>query len=162
MKIENSTEEKSIIFLCKCSLNISNRIDFEEIKKWIRKNNKADLIVEGNLLCSPKEKENMEKLLKGNNKYLNHKKVKSIVIAACSPKLHELTFQNIAEKVGINMSRVVMANIREQCAWVTKDIGDATDKAKALINAAVKLRCSHYRWRNRRNKSGIDDVPCRT
>ncbi|MBN2443144.1 MAG: CoB--CoM heterodisulfide reductase iron-sulfur subunit A family protein [Spirochaetales bacterium] len=125
-------EGKTILFLCKCASNISKQVDFSRIKQWLRKGTDVDVCVTGNLLCSPKEKELFVKALK------HYKPIKSIIIAGCSPKQHEKTFQNLAESAGVNMSKVQFANIREHCAYVTKDPLEATDKAKHIINAAIK------------------------
>ena len=61
-----------------------------------------------------------------------------IVVAACSPNLHEPTFRRAAESAGLNRFLVQMANIREQVAWVTEDKDAATEKAKAHLAAAIR------------------------
>ncbi len=124
-------DKKTVLFLCKCSSNISNIVDFEEIKRWAGEKGDTNIAAVSNLLCAPDGKKFFSEVIKKKN-------VNNIIIAACSPKLHEKTFQDIAEKNNINMSRVRMANIREQCAWVTADKNEATEKAKSLINAAIK------------------------
>ena len=138
--MEKINEDKGItlLFLCKCSTNISNNLDFKAIKAWVRKRKDVNLIITGNLLCSPKEKQDISLLIKGTNNYIKSRKIASIVVAACSPKLHEKTFRDLAEAQGINMFKIHMANIREQCAWVTKDKEEATQKAIRLINAAIQ------------------------
>lgn len=126
---------KTILFLCKCSSNISNTVDFDAVKEWARDGGDVNIVAVNNLLCSPKGKEFFSNVIRD-------KDPRSIVVAACSPKLHEKTFQDLAEQEGINIARVTMANIREQCAWVTPDPAEATEKAKKLIHAAV--RRSHH------------------
>lgn len=123
--------EKTVLFLCKCAGNISNTVDFNVLKEWARNRGGIDTLVTGNLLCSPREKEAFGDVLE------SHPGAR-IIVAACSPKLHEKTFTEIAEKRGINLSRVQMANIREQCAWVTEDPKEAAEKAITLINGALK------------------------
>jgi heterodisulfide reductase subunit A len=61
-----------------------------------------------------------------------------IVVASCSPTLHERTFRRVCQEAGINPYLFEMANIREQCSWVTEDKEKATEKAKALVSAAVR------------------------
>jgi len=61
-----------------------------------------------------------------------------IVVASCSPTMHELTFRRVCQEAGINPYLFQMANIREQCSWVTEDKQLATEKAKALVSAAVR------------------------
>ncbi|MBN1412948.1 MAG: CoB--CoM heterodisulfide reductase iron-sulfur subunit A family protein [Spirochaetales bacterium] len=132
--MENSTDnksEKTILFLCKCGTNIAGSIDFDRIKKWVKSYGGIDIIATGNLLCSPKEKEKFSQILRT-------KKPDQVIIAACTPKLHEKTFQELAEKEGVNPGRIRFANIREQCAWVVKDREKATEKAIHLIRAAIR------------------------
>jgi heterodisulfide reductase subunit A len=60
-----------------------------------------------------------------------------VVVASCTPRMHEPTFQRAVAETGLNPYYFEMANIREQCSWVHEDRGKATDKAKALVGAAV-------------------------
>ena len=66
-----------------------------------------------------------------------------IVVAACSPNLHEPTFRRAAESAGLNRFLVQMANIREQVSWVTEDKDEALEKAKAHLAAAVRRVAGH-------------------
>src|SRR5512145_1219783 len=136
---ENPAEEEEItlVLLCMCSSNISNYLDMEAVRNWIKERGKAQLTIRGNLLCSPKEKKILSLLLKGDNEYIRGRKIKSIVVAACSPRQHENTFREIAEQNGINLARVLMVNIREHCAWVTRDKEAATKRAIRLIAAGL-------------------------
>ena len=69
---------------------------------------------------------------------IKEKGLNRVVVASCSPRLHELTFRHVLENSGLNPYLFEMANIREQCAWVHEDKEKATEKAKALVNAAVR------------------------
>jgi heterodisulfide reductase subunit A len=60
-----------------------------------------------------------------------------LVVAACSPRMHEPTFQNAASGAGMNPYHFAMANIREHVSWVVDDIPQGTEKAKRLVNATV-------------------------
>jgi heterodisulfide reductase subunit A len=64
--------------------------------------------------------------------------VNRVVVASCSPTMHEPTFRRACQEAGLNPYYFEMANIREQCSWVTEDHEKATEKAKALIAAAVR------------------------
>ena len=64
-------------------------------------------------------------------------KLDAVVVASCSPRMHEQTFRNACEEAGLNPYCVEMANIREQCSWVHTARKEATEKAKALVAAAV-------------------------
>ena len=127
----NMEKPKIALFLCECSTNISNFIDLPVVANWAEGTEDFCFIEVCNLLCSPDGKKSFAE------KLVEHKP-DGIIVAACSPKLHEKTFQDVAEKVGINMSRVQMANIRENVSWVTKDKKNATEKAKAMIKAALR------------------------
>lgn len=127
----------TIVLLCMCSSNISSNLDIDALRAWLKNSGKVDITLRGNLLCSPAEKALLDRFLQGRNAYIRGRKIKSIVVAACSPKQHEATFREIAVKNGINLGRVQMANIREQCAWVTRDKEEATAKAIRLIDAAL-------------------------
>jgi len=127
----NVEKPKIALFLCECSTNISNFIDLQAVADWAERTKDYCFIVVCNLLCSPDGKKFFAE------KLVEHKP-DGIIVAACSPKLHEKTFQDVAEEVGINMSRVQMANIREDVSWVTKDKAKATEKAKAMIKAALQ------------------------
>ena len=59
------------------------------------------------------------------------------MVAACSPKQHQKTFEDCLAAAGANPARLAMANIREQCAWVTPDRAEATEKARRLVQAAL-------------------------
>lgn len=122
---------KSLLFLCKCGTNIANFVDLEAIEMWAKESNGVEVVEVQNLLCAPAGKAFYKEMLEA-------KRPDNIIVAACSPKMHEKTFRELAEEIGINLSRVQMANIREQCAWVTKDKAEATEKAKVLINASIK------------------------
>ena len=61
-----------------------------------------------------------------------------VVVASCSPQMHEPTFRRAVFSAGLNPYLFEMANIREHASWVTEDAGKATEKAKALISAAVR------------------------
>ncbi len=60
-----------------------------------------------------------------------------VVVASCSPRMHELTFRGACARGGINPYMFEMANIREHCSWVHTDRDEATKKAKSLVSAAV-------------------------
>jgi heterodisulfide reductase subunit A2 len=126
-------DKKMALFLCKCGTNIADMVDFDTIQ---RRFGATAAVSTHDLLCSPAGKKFMKESLAAN-------KPDVVVVAACSPKMHEKTFQDVAAGAGINMARVHMANIREQCAWVTKDKNEATAKAIALINGALVRSVLH-------------------
>lgn len=122
---------KTILFLCRCGPNMAESLDFESLGEWGSKSEDVFRVVTHDLLCSPQGKQAFKQAITDN-------RADSIVVAGCSPKMHEKTFQALAGECGYNVSQVQMANIREQCAWVTKDKNEAELKAKALISASIR------------------------
>jgi heterodisulfide reductase subunit A len=64
-----------------------------------------------------------------------------VVVASCSPRMHELTFRRVIQEAGLNPYFLQVANIREQCSWVHTDRPSATEKAKGIVSAAVSRAC---------------------
>ena len=81
-------------------------------------------------MCSEAGQEKIHKAIK-------EKKLTGLVVCSCSPRMHETTFRNAAEKAGLNPYMVEIANIREHCSWIHKDMEEATEKAVILMRAAV-------------------------
>jgi len=65
-------------------------------------------------------------------------KLDGVIVAACSPTLHESTFQTVMKESGLNEYQMEIANIREQCSWVHNDIEQATHKARLIIKTAIE------------------------
>ncbi len=126
-----SNSNKNGLILCSCGNNISNFVDLERIAAWAKESKRFSFVARHELLCSPAGKEYFRALLKKNQP-------DQIVIAACSPKMHEETFKQAAQDSTTDPGRIQMANIREQSAWVTPEREEATQKAIALIRAAVE------------------------
>ena len=124
------------VFLCRCSSNIASTVDLDAIQKWAEKHPGVAFTVTHDLLCSPAGKQFFLDTLEKN-------KVDSVVVAACSPKMHENTFRELGVKRGLNLAQVNMANIREQAAWVTPDKVEATEKSRVLIEAALSRSTEH-------------------
>lgn len=118
------------VYVCWCGTNISLMVDVEAVSKEI--GNLPNVVVSKDYkyMCSDPGQDLIIKDIKENN--LNR-----IVVAACSPRMHELTFRKALVKAGVNPYFFEMANIREQDSWVHTDRAEATKKAKALIAAAV-------------------------
>jgi heterodisulfide reductase subunit A len=124
-------EEKRIgVYVCWCGTNISKMVDVERVAEEIGK--LPNVIVSRNYkyMCSDPGQELIIKDIKEHN--LNR-----IVVSACSPRIHELTFRKALQNAGLNPYMFEMANIREQVSWVHNDRDEATRKAKSLIIGAV-------------------------
>ncbi len=129
-------ESRIGVYVCWCGSNIAKMVDVEALAKEIEK--LPNVVVSKNykFMCSDPGQDFIVSDIKEHN--LNR-----VVVAACSPRIHELTFRRALSKAGLNPYLFEMANIREQNSWVHDDRAEATEKAKALTIAAVKRVASH-------------------
>ena len=118
------------VYVCECGNNIADNVDIDRIIKTISPMRNVEIIEKHRLLCSEGGKEFLKQSIKDQE--LTH-----LVVAACSPKQHEHTFISVCVAAELNPYLFQMANIREQCAWVTPDKEEATDKAIRQIAAAI-------------------------
>jgi len=120
------------VFICHCGTNIAGVVDVKEVARYAGERIK-DVVyaVDTKYACSePGQKEIMEAI--------KEHKLNRVVVAACSPRMHEPTFRRAAQAAGINSYFVEMANIREHCSWVhMADKRSATAKAKDLVRMSV-------------------------
>jgi heterodisulfide reductase subunit A len=122
--------ERIGIYICECGPNIKDAIDMDEVLKLAQDLENVVLAQPVGLMCSEDGKTRISNEIKQQN-------LTRVVFAACSPKEHEITFKEILRNAGLNPFLLQIANIREHCAWVIKDKPLATEKAKAMIRAAV-------------------------
>lgn len=118
------------IYVCWCGTNIAKMVDVENVAEELLSLPNVVISKNYKYMCSDPGQDIIVKDIKENN-------LTRIVVSACSPRIHELTFRKALEKAGLNPYMLEMANIREQDSWVHTDRGEATKKAKALIAAAV-------------------------
>ncbi len=118
------------VFICWCGSNIAATVDVEKVAEVIK--NEPGVVYSTNYqyMCS----ENGQQLIKQAIKEHN---LTGIVIGACSPRMHEATFRKAAEVAGLNPYMVEVANIREHCSWIHKDMEEATEKAVILVRTAI-------------------------
>ena len=119
------------VYICHCGVNIAATVNVAEVRAFIAKQPNVTIARDYKFMCSDPGQE----LITGDIKNLG---VNRVVVAACSPLMHELTFRLAAEAAGVNRYLVQIANIREHCSWVHDDREAATRKATALVNAAVR------------------------
>ena len=135
MKGENG-QVRIGVYICHCGVNIAATVKVAEVRDFIAKQPNVVVARDYKFMCSDPGQE----LIKQDIKDLN---VNRVVVAACSPLMHELTFRLAAESAGLNRYLVQIANIREHCSWVHDDVEAATKKAIALVNAAVQRVALH-------------------
>jgi len=124
------------VYICHCGTNIAGTIDVDALAKFAEGLPNVAISRHYKYMCSDPGQELVKRDIREAN--LNR-----IVVAACSPSLHETTFRRAAEDAGLNRFLVQIANIREQVSWVTEDKAAALDKAKAHLAAAVRRVARH-------------------
>jgi heterodisulfide reductase subunit A len=125
------TEEPRIgVFVCHCGLNIAGTVDVKKVVEYARTLPNVTDAKEYVFMCSAPGQDLIKEDIKKHN--LNR-----VVVAACSPGMHEATFRASIAESGLNPYLLEMANIREQCSWVFLDKQKATETAKDLIRMAV-------------------------
>ena len=119
------------VYVCHCGLNIAGSVDCEDVAKFAATLPHIALSKDNLYTCSDQGQELIKNDIKEHN--LNR-----VVVASCSPRLHEPTFRKACEEAGLNKYLFEMANIREQCSWVhLYEKEKATEKAKDLVRMAV-------------------------
>lgn len=120
------------VYVCHCGKNIAGVIDVGRVVEEVKKLNEVTIARDYTFMCSKIG----QKLIIDD---IRDGKIDRVVVAACSPTMHEETFMRTLEEAGLNRYLFEMANIREQCSWVHQDNYEgATEKAIDLIKAAVK------------------------
>ncbi len=124
------------VYVCHCGSNIAGVVDVEALTQFAKGLPGVVVSRHYKYMCSDPGQELVKRDIAEHN--LNR-----IVVAACSPNLHEPTFRRAAEDAGLNRFLVQMCNIREQVAWVTEDRSDALDKSKAHLAGAIRRVARH-------------------
>jgi len=118
------------VYICHCGTNIAATVDCNELVQFSGTLPGVKVARDYRYLCSDPGQD----LIKKDIRELS---IGRVVIAACSPRMHEMTFRNVISSEGLNPYFLNIANIREQCSWVHKDREQATQKAKQILRAAV-------------------------
>jgi heterodisulfide reductase subunit A len=119
------------VYVCHCGLNIAGTVDCESVAKYAEDLDNVVISKHNRYTCSEPGQEEIKQDIAEHN-------LEKIVIASCTPRLHEPTFRATCEAAGLNKYNFEMANIREHCSWVhLHDKEAATDKAMDLVRMAV-------------------------
>lgn len=128
----NNQEPRIGVYVCHCGGNISDVIDVKRVAEEIAKMPGVTLSVDYIFMCSDPGQQKIKEAIKDGT-------INRVVVAACSPRLHELTFRRAMTSAGLNPFLLEQINIREQGSWVHKmDHAGATEKAIALARGAVE------------------------
>ena len=130
VKPKKGKEKRIGLFVCHCGVNIASVVDVERVARELQDYPGVALSVDYMYMCSdPGQQMIIDKI--------KEKHLDGVIIAACSPTLHEKTFQEAARLAGLNPYQIEIANIREQDSWVHSDIERATRKAIKIVKASV-------------------------
>ena len=119
------------VFVCDCGLNIAGTVDTESVAKYSETLDDVVAVIRNKYTCADPGQNEIKKAIRDHQ--LNR-----VVVASCTPKIHEPTFRQCVADAGLNPYLYEMANIREHCSWVHQDEKErATEKAKDLVRNAV-------------------------
>jgi heterodisulfide reductase subunit A-like polyferredoxin len=126
------TEEPRIgVFVCHCGHNIAGTIDVELVARNARHFPNVEYSTDFMFMCSDSGQQLIKEMIQLNN--LNR-----VVVASCSPRMHEPTFRRVVEEAGLNRYLFEQVNLREHCSWChAREPEKATVKAQDLIRMAV-------------------------
>ena len=126
------TEELRIgVFVCECGLNIAGAVNCCEVSKYAETLDDVVCVIQNRYTCADPGQNEIKKAIREH-------KLNRVVVASCTPKIHEPTFRQCVADAGLNPYLFEMANIREHCSWVHQgDREAATAKAKDLVRSSV-------------------------
>ena len=129
---QSETEELRIgVFICHCGLNIAGTVDIKQLVEYAKTIPDVVFVKENRYTCADPGQEEIRKGIKEN-------KLNRVVVAACSPRMHEPTFRRAVSEAGLNPFLFEMANIREFASWCHPSTPqEATERAKDTIKMAV-------------------------
>ncbi len=118
------------VFVCWCGSNIAGTVDVKAVAEALKSEPGVVFSTDYQYMCSQAGQDLIKDAVKEHN-------LTGIVVCSCSPRMHEATFRKTAAAAGLNPYMVEIANIREQCSWVHKEMPLGTEKAIILGKAAV-------------------------
>ena len=118
------------VFVCWCGSNIAATVDVAKVAEVLGQEPGVVFSTDYQYMCSQAGQELIQNSIREYG-------LTGVVICSCSPRMHEATFRKTCEKAGLNPYMVEIANIREQCSWIHKDMATATEKAVVLGRAAI-------------------------
>lgn len=119
------------VFVCWCGSNIAETVDVEKVSQASAQIPGVVYSVNYKYMCSDPGQDMIKKAIV-------EYKLTGVVVASCSPRMHEVTFRRAASEAGLNPYMLEMANIREHCSWVHNNKEDATKKAIDLVRMMVE------------------------
>ncbi len=133
----NLSKIKTGVYICHCGTNIAATVDVAAVAEFARGLQGVVLARDYTYMCSDPGQD----LIKQD---ISEFGLNRVVVASCTPLMHEPTFRRACAEGGLNPFFFQMANIREHCSWVINDRENATTKAKSLVSAAVERVHLHH------------------
>lgn len=130
-KPKNDSKKRTGVFICHCGINIAGTVDVEKVSKELACHEGVVFSKDYVYMCSDPGQKLIQDAIKEQN-------LDNVVVACCSPSLHESTFRNATKAAGLNPYQCEIANIREQCSWVHKNKENATKKAVKITKSIVE------------------------
>ena len=147
------------VFVCDCGLNIAGTVDVKQVVEYAKTIPDVVFVKENRYTCADPGQEEIRKAIR-------EQKLNRVVIAACSPRMHEPTFRRTVSEAGLNPFLYEMANIREFASWCHQNDSARSNRtskrcrsygsSKSTVNdasanhrSASHQQGAHYRWRNR-------------
>ena len=124
------------VYVCACGINIGSKVNVEEVTDFAARLPHVAVARMSQYTCSEPGQDIIQSDIREGI-------VNRVVVASCTPRMHEPTFQRALAAEGLNPYFFEMANIREHVSWVTEDTIEATEKAKRLVRSAV-FRVAHH------------------
>ena len=118
------------VFVCECGFNIAGTVDCDEVVASAKTLPDVAFAIKNRYTCAEPGQQEIKKYIKEMN--LNR-----VVVASCTPRMHDPTFRRCCADAGLNPYLFEMANIREHCSWVHLDRKEATRKAKDIVKIAI-------------------------
>ena len=123
--------ERIGFYICHCGINISYRVRVQEVAEYVAALPNVVVSRDYLFMCSDPGQELIENDIRKHH-------LTRVVVASCSPRMHDKTFRGACQRAGLNPYRAFhMVSVREQVSWVTEDEDEATKKAKNLVGAGV-------------------------
>ncbi|MFQ6035715.1 MAG: 4Fe-4S binding protein [Sedimentisphaerales bacterium] len=127
-----TTDDRRVgVFVCHCGINIAKTVDVEQVAAEISKEPGVVFATHYTYVCSTPGQQMIIDAIREH-------RLNRLIVASCSPRMHEVTFRRATEKGGLNPFLCEMANIREQCSWVHEDREQATDKALEIVRTILE------------------------
>ena len=118
------------VFICHCGTNIAGTVDVKAVAEALSHEQGVVFSTDYQYMCSESGQQLMREAIREH-------RLTAVVVGSCSPRMHEATFRKTAVSAGLNPYMVEIANIREQCSWIHKDMAEGTEKAIILARAAI-------------------------